>query len=97
MQQVKKIGILATGKIAGLFGLLFGIVGALFVSIFSRFAPEEVLALYGLGAEMSWASTLYLPVMYGVLYFLIGMVGAVFYNLFAKWVGGISIELSKAK
>ena len=33
------------------------------------------------------------PIAYGVLGFVMGAVGAALYNLIAKWIGGIEIEI----
>ena len=46
-----------------------------------------------LGVGMFIAGIVILPVFYGVIGFVVGALGALIYNLVAKWVGGIEIEL----
>ncbi len=33
------------------------------------------------------------PLFYALLGFIIGVVGAAIYNLFAKWLGGLQVEV----
>jgi len=36
---------------------------------------------------------IFMPVIYGVMGFVIGVVGAAVYNLIARWIGGIEVEV----
>ena len=41
--------------------------------------------MFGMGILM--------PVIYGVMGFIIGVIGAAVYNLVARWIGGIELEV----
>jgi hypothetical protein len=36
---------------------------------------------------------LFMPVLYAVMGFVFGVIGAFIYNVIAKWVGGIEVEV----
>lgn len=95
MQEVKKIGMLATAKILGLFGIVLGLVSILFSKIACSTNPE-ISALYGLNCTaLTWPAAILGIVFAGVAYFAGGFVVAALYNLFAGWVGGIKIDFGK--
>ena len=97
MQKIKRVGVLPMAQIAGMFGALFGFFLGLFYGVLSMqqidpaIVTPEVEAVIMLG----WWSVLLIPVLMGLFYFVLGLLGATFYNLFAKWIGGITIELGK--
>jgi hypothetical protein len=37
--------------------------------------------------------TLFMPIIYAVMGFLVGVTSGWLYNLFAKWIGGIEVEI----
>ena len=95
---IRKIGVFSAGKISGsvyaLMGLLVGILFSLFALLGAAagFASDQgesaVLGLFfGVGAVVI------LPVFYGAMGFICGLVGAALYNLVARMVGGLEIEL----
>jgi len=94
-QEVKYIEPISVAKI---FGLIYGIMGLIFGLIFGIASVSRVLLfgqtntimilLTGLGI------TLALTIGYGLLGFLSGAASAWLYNLVAKKVGGIEIELN---
>ena len=95
MQEIKKIGVFAIAKIAGIFGLIIGLFYSFLSKIVVSIAPEVAVS-YGIGA-LPWASVVLMVVWVAVVYFLGGLVGAVLYNVFAKAIGGITIELAEKK
>lgn len=94
MQEVKKIGLMPTAKIAGLFGLVLGVVSILLSKVVCAINPE-VATLSGINcAALTWfvlVGIIYL----GIICFFGGLVIAALYNLFAGWVGGIKIDFGK--
>jgi hypothetical protein len=96
-RRLKYINPLSLGKILG---ILFGCLGLLFLPFFFLFiflgpflrhaAGRPVNALpmiFGTGMALC------LPIFYGVLGFLQGVIGAAIYNLLARWIGGIEVEV----
>jgi hypothetical protein len=45
------------------------------------------------GAGIGFLAIIFFPVLYGFMGFVAGILSALIYNLVAKWVGGIEIEL----
>lgn len=93
-KEIKRIGLLSIAKLYGamygLFGLLFGIFFALLSTVGMIGANDE--SMFPL-AGMGLLSVILMPLIYGAVGAVLGVIGALFYNLFAKWVGGIEIEL----
>lgn len=44
-------------------------------------------------AGMMFVMGLSLPVLYGMMGFVFGIIGAAIYNLIARWMGGIEVEV----
>ena len=93
MYIVKSVGVLSLGKIMG---AIYGILGLLFMPIFLVAGIMSSLT-GGKGAAFGAAGALVmailLPILYGLIGFVAGAVGALLYNLFAKWLGGIELQL----
>ena len=91
MQKVKKIGVLSLAKLLGLLYAIFGlIIGALFA----------VLPLFGLNVDETGLffgarSIIIFPILYSVMGLVGGLITAFFYNLVAKWIGGLEVEITK--
>jgi len=105
MQEIKRLGILSVAKISALFGVLLGLFTGIMIALAASLAPEaisanaELAAAAGLGTNSGllsillgpWAIVIF-PIYYGVLYFVVGIIGTVIYNLFARLVGGVSVD-----
>lgn len=95
MVVIKKMGIWSVAKIEALIFALLGLVEGIMVALF---APTEFASMQ---ASAPWEFTLgpwailVLPLVYLAMGFVIGVIGAALYNLFAKMVGGIEIELDE--
>ena len=97
---VKSVGLFSLAKILGIIYAFFGFIAGLFFSFFaligalvgSNFAdsPEPLVGIFfGVG------SVILFPILYGVLGFIGGIITAGIYNLTARWVGGLEIELEE--
>jgi hypothetical protein len=87
-------------QLAKMFGVLYGLMGLLLVPIFLLGAfltslapkpaggpPAQFAAIFGIGFAVA------APIFYGVMGFLPGLIGGFVYNLVAKWIGGIEVEV----
>jgi hypothetical protein len=94
LQRIKSVGVLSSAKMAcviyGCIGLLiipFVLIGGL--ASFARGSNGAGaiggLAFLGIG--------IFAPIFYAGMGFVVGAVTALIYNLAAKWMGGIEIEL----
>jgi hypothetical protein len=94
-RRIKRIGPLQLGK---MLALLYGIMGLIFAPI--------VLGMSALAAALpnqshrpavfAWGTgffVLLMPILYAAMGFVFGLIGAVIYNLVARFVGGIEVEV----
>src|SRR3989344_4685650 len=92
---ISRINVLSAGKIAGalyfVFGLIAGIIFSLFGFIGASFSDEPGMGIAG--TIFGGMAILFLPIMYGVMGFIGGTVGAALYNLAARYMGGIEVEV----
>ena len=94
MQELKRLGVLSVGKIFALLGVLLGLVMGIIFALATKFAPTAGIPEMPIGT-LGLSSIIVLPIFYGLTYFISGLVGAAVYNLFAKWVGGVQVDLGK--
>jgi len=87
-RRIKRIAPLQLGK---MFALLYGIMGLLIIPIvlIKSFAAQQRLGIFALGAGF----TIWVPVIYGAMGFIFGIIVAAIYNLAAKYIGGIEVEV----
>jgi len=97
--ELKKIGILSIGKIASLFGIIYGLLaGIIFSIIYSRAGDiPGITEQLGLIAQLGYSSIIVLPILYGIVYFIVGIITAFIYNFLASKVGGINLEFEDKK
>ncbi len=93
MHIIKSVGVLSVAKIMG---AVYGVGGLLFLPIF--LLVGLVSSIVGgrdhpFGALAGLAMGIMYPILCGVMGFLTGAIGAALYNLAAKWIGGIQLEL----
>ena len=97
---ITKVGVVSLGKLMGLMyaaiGLLIGVLYALFAVVGggAMLAMGEGDSAMG-GAMMmgiGLAAVIFMPVFYGILGFLIGLLTALFFNVAAKYAGGLEVE-----
>jgi len=95
---INRVGPLSVAKLAG---MLYAILGLIFGAIISLIAlaggmaanPDEpgaatVGAIFGAGA------VIVLPILYGCLGFVMTLLMAALYNMIARIVGGVQIDVS---
>src|SRR6185436_8016794 len=100
-RRIKRIAPLQAGKMLGALqacmGLLFlpffalaGVLGA-----FAQHAPQaqNAAAPPALFAGMMFGFGILMPIFYGVMGFVFGIIMAAIYNLFARWIGGIEVDV----
>jgi len=92
-RRIKRIAPLQLGK---MLAILYGIMGLIFIPFFlvmSAFASQmpspQRVGFLALGAGFA----LFVPVIYAAMGFVFGALGALIYNVVAKWVGGIEVEV----
>lgn len=92
MKEITKMDVLSVGKVNALVLAILGFIIGLIFAVIG--AGASSLAGGGLmGSGFGIASIILFPIIYGILGFIVGIISAAIYNLVAKWVGGIKIEL----
>jgi hypothetical protein len=101
-RTIKRIAPLQAGK---MLGVLYGCLGLIFLPIFMLAAAAGAFAQHAQGTEASSTAAaaavagimfgmgILMPVIYGVMGFIGGVIGAAIYNLVARWIGGIELEV----
>ena len=103
--EVKRIGVWSAGKVSGaiyavlglVFGLFFALVGLLaaLIGAGSSGTQEGVMGAMGMGLFGGVASLVVLPIFYGILGLVSGLIGAFLYNVVARVIGGVEVDLSR--
>ena len=92
-RRIKRISPIQLGK---MLALLYGIIGLIAIPFFlfmatmsAQLPADQRGPLMAMGA----GAALFAPILYAVVGFIAGIIGAVIYNVVAKWVGGIEVEV----
>lgn len=80
MKEIKRFGILSVAKIEALFMAVVGLFSIVGLALARGVANPAVFVL--------------VPLTYAAIGFVLGAVTALLYNIFARYVGGIKIELT---
>jgi hypothetical protein len=101
-RTIKRIAPLQAGK---MLGVLYACLGLIFLPIFMLAGAAGAFAQHAQGTEPSsiapaaavagimFGMAILMPVIYGVMGFIGGVIGAAVYNLVARWIGGIELEV----
>ena len=93
IRRIKRIAPLQLGK---MLALLYGIIGLLAIPFFllmTSITAQLPEGQRGPFLAMGAGAAIFAPILYAVLGFIVGVIGAFIYNLVAKWVGGIEVEV----
>lgn len=97
IQTIKSVDPLSFGKIYGATLAFFGLLVGAIITLISL-TLGGMMGEYGRGMFIPGffgvAAIIVLPILYGVIGFIVGLVGAFIYNVVARIVGGIKIDLS---
>jgi hypothetical protein len=94
MAVVKSVDIFSWAKIQALFGIVFGLFyGILFAVMSAVVGLSKVAPGMSSIEAMGVLSIIIFPIMFAVMGFICGAIMALLYNIFAKTVGGVQVEL----
>lgn len=86
-KELKRMGPLSVGILYAVMLAIFGLVAGIIITLMGAAAQNDP-AMAGM-AEMGAMAIVFMPLIYGVVGFIMGIVSAVIYNLVASMVGGI--------
>ncbi|MEP7077724.1 MAG: DUF3566 domain-containing protein [Chthoniobacterales bacterium] len=99
-RRIRRVTPLQAGK---MLGVLYGCMGLLFLPFFAlagvagafvQHAQQNQQAVpAALTAGVMLGLGFLMPIIYAVFGFLFGIIGAAIYNLSARWLGGIEVEV----
>ena len=93
MHTLNSIGALSCAKMNA---AVYGVLGLLFMPLMLLMSLAGALAgtrKTPFAGAFGVAFALLMPVFYAGIGFVTGLLGSLMYNLFARWMGGIEIEL----
>jgi len=96
VKVINRIGVLSAAKLLGalyaLLGLIFGVFGFLLFAVLGTIFNSLGLGSYGIiaGIVVLFAC----PITMGISGFISGAISALLYNLVAKFVGGIELDMA---
>ena len=92
-RRIKRFAPLQLGK---MLAILYGIMGLIFIPFFlimsavaSQLPAQQRVGIMALGVGFA----LFVPLIYAAMGFVFGALGALIYNVVAKWIGGIEVEV----
>jgi len=98
MKEIKSIDPGSVAKVAGLFGVIWGLLVGIFLLILGTTATR-FMGRFFMGFETLFplvigvAAIIALPILYGITGFIAGYIVSYVYNFVAKKVGGVKIDL----
>jgi len=107
MKEIRKFGVLSTGKVLGVVYLALGLLVGIPLACLSLFSaslftaadiqdPGVLGAGFATGVGGLLVYGICIPIFYAVLGFIGGAIGALIYNIVAGSIGGIEIVLGDA-
>lgn len=98
MAKIKRFDILKMAYFMGLYGVVLGLIAAIFMLLFSTILSSLISTTSIPGAETSllgfrWISILLFPLIYGVGGFLSGLILTPIINLILRIIKGIDLDI----
>lgn len=94
MKRIKKFGVMQTSKVVAIIYFLLSAVVMIPIGIIGSLIGD---AAYPGFPSIGGIFFIFLPILYGILGFIVTAIGCLIYNLIAGWTGGIEIEVETAE
>jgi Transmembrane domain of unknown function (DUF3566) len=94
MHIVRSVGVLSVAKIMGLIYVCLGVLAIPFFLLAAFVGSLAGADRNPFAGAVGIVLAIFAPVIYGVIGFVAGAIGALLYNLFARLVGGVEVELT---
>ncbi|HEX8816465.1 MAG TPA: hypothetical protein VF753_13280 [Terriglobales bacterium] len=94
MRVIQSVGVFSAAKIMALIQATFGLIFAPFFLLMSALGAMTGAKNAPFTGVIGLVVAIMMPIFYGVIGFIFGAIGAALYNLFAKWVGGIEVNVA---
>ena len=90
--EFKSIDVMSLAKIGSLFGLILGFLAGIGIAFISQYPIPNMPLM--MPANFGVIAIVVFPIIYGIFYFIIGAIAALIYNLLAKKIGGVKVNIS---
>ena len=90
---VKRIEPFQCAKMAGTVYAILGFIAGLLFSLFAMMGSGLIGDFPLGGAIFGVGAVILLPIVYGCMGFVAGLIMSAIYNLAAKWVGGVALQV----
>ena len=94
MAKVKRLRVLFVSRLQAILMSLIGLVTGMLYA-FGGATYELLTGTLNAGTALAFLALIGMPLLFGVFGFVAGAMGALLYNLAAKWVGGIELDLEQ--
>ena len=92
-RTLKSVAPLSAGKVLALVYFAFGLLFIPFFLLMVAMSANLPAAQRGIFAVVGTGFAIFIPLCYAAMGFLGGVIGAAIYNLVAKMIGGIEVEV----
>ncbi len=97
MVVLKRVGVLKAACFLGIYGVFIGLIFDLFLLIYvlilSSILPTGSLGIMGMGT--GFLSFILIPLIYGILSFLVGLIFTPIMNLVLRIVKGLDLDMEE--
>jgi hypothetical protein len=95
MTKVEKIGVLSFAKFQAILYSFGGLIIDVLVSIGWVSSASASTPGLGFGTVLAFGALIGMPIIFATFGFIIGLIEAFLYNLFARWFGGIDLDIEQ--
>ena len=88
--EFRRIDVMSLAKIASLLGVIVGLIAGIGLAFISS-ASIPGMEQFMIPASFGMASIVFMPILYGIIYFISGALTAIIYNVLAGKIGGIKV------
>jgi hypothetical protein len=96
---IKSVEVVSLARVSAALYAVLGLIAGFFVAavalLGSALGPAASRPFGGFSGVLGAAAVIIFPLAYGAFGFLFGLLGAALYNLVARLVGGVEIELEQ--
>lgn len=89
-QQIKHISVVQTSKVIAILYVLIALIYSFIIALIVAFSPAKMEA-------MRMMYILFMPILMGILSFLMMLFFCWLYNVVANWVGGIEFTVEEVE
>lgn len=92
MAKLRRIGVLFLAKLQAVIMAAAGLLAGIIYS-FGGFIYELSTGSLNWGTALAFGALIGMPLLFALFGFVAGAIGAVIYNLIAKWINGVEVDL----